>query len=49
MARALREGGVRIDPRAAITAGSLMRQVRSARRTDSLSMPASNFEGTLNE
>ena len=49
IARALREAGVRIDPRAAITVGGLMRQVRSARRTDSLAMPASNFEGTLNE
>jgi uncharacterized protein (TIGR02117 family) len=31
VARALREAGVGIDPRAAITAGSLMRQVRRAR------------------
>lgn len=44
VARALREGGVRIDPRAAITAGSLMRQVRSARRMDATSMPASRSE-----
>ena len=46
VARALREAGVRIDPRAAITAGSLMRQVRGARRVDPASMPASNFEDT---
>ena len=34
VARALREAGVWIDPRAAITTGGLMRQVRSARRVD---------------
>ena len=34
VARALREAGVPINPRAAITAGSLMRQVRGTRRVE---------------
>ena len=46
VARALREAGVPVDPRAVITAGSLVRQVRSARRMDPASMPASNLEDT---
>jgi uncharacterized protein (TIGR02117 family) len=46
VARALREAGVRIDPRAAISGGGLMRQVRSARRMDAPPMPTSRFEDT---